>query len=167
MLVISRSTPEVSKLLGLDITSLPWHFWKRRSRDLQDWKRRCVLRQRLSNARDQWNHGRQGKLALGWRGSSSQAKESGQYDDLGKRHFQYVLSQKRGRERVGMSKFEGCGRRYLYYYALAFPELQDATFTLSEDHISRRSTWTITSYNALPLWPTHTDAGITRLGIDE
>lgn len=55
MLLITRTSPEVADLLGLDVTRRKRRTLKRRSRNLQDWQRRCILGQDLSDTRNAGN----------------------------------------------------------------------------------------------------------------
>jgi hypothetical protein len=64
VLVITCTSPEVSDLLWLDLTSLPWGRLQRWSRNLKDWKRRRIGGQRLRDARNGWDEWRERQLRL-------------------------------------------------------------------------------------------------------
>lgn len=55
VLLITRASPEVADLLGLDVTRSKRRTLKRRSRDLQNRQRRGILGQDLSDTRDAGN----------------------------------------------------------------------------------------------------------------
>lgn len=61
MLLITRTSPEVADLLGLDVTRRKWRTLKRRSRDLQNRQRRGILGQNLSDTRDAGNERGEGE----------------------------------------------------------------------------------------------------------
>lgn len=61
MLLVTRTGPEVTNLLGLDITRGKRRTLKRRSRDLQNRQRRSIVRQDLSDTRDAGDQRRKGE----------------------------------------------------------------------------------------------------------
>lgn len=61
MLLVTRTSPEVTNLFGLDITRGKRRTLKRRSRDLQNRQRRSIVRQDLSDTRDAGDQRRKGE----------------------------------------------------------------------------------------------------------
>lgn len=61
MLLVTRTRPEVTNLLGFDITRGKRRTLKRRSRDLQNRQRRSIVRQDLSDTRDAGDQRRKGE----------------------------------------------------------------------------------------------------------
>lgn len=59
MLLVTRASPEVTNLLGLDITRGKRRTIKRRGRDLQDRQRGSHVVQDLSDTWDAWDKRRQ------------------------------------------------------------------------------------------------------------
>jgi hypothetical protein len=59
--LVTRASPEVTNLLGLDVTWSERRALQWRSGDLQDWKRRSIGRQWLCDARNRRNKWRQGQ----------------------------------------------------------------------------------------------------------
>ena len=62
VLVITCRYPEISDLLWLDLTSLPWQRLQRWSGNQKDWKRRRVRGQWLCGARNGWDKWRKRQL---------------------------------------------------------------------------------------------------------
>ena len=81
MLLVTRTGPEVTDLLGLDITRGKRRTLKRRSRDLQNWQRRSIVCQYLSDARNAGDQRRKGE-ALAQRNQRCQRCNSGLHFDF-------------------------------------------------------------------------------------